>query len=671
MIGTLAPRREQARRLARRTPEAASPLLARLRRRPVVLAWIMHLLAALGWGASAGAAVPSQAPPLRHYLTADVSTAPLAAYRPPSYLLAPRDLPTVWRPTPLPHVALRSSHPSPALIETWYRLRYVARPSLDALYLYAPHWQVTGRLAIYADRRLVYAPRSGPEWTSFNLPVWVKLADRGSPAPSEILFDIQSQKSNGGGLSTVWIGSETDLGLMHGLRYWAQINSVIAFSYMEGLLGVVAFGIWVRRRKEKALLYLALATFFNIVWSTEFETGESAQVIRADWFGWLLLVGLRGWIVSSYLFALEILGARAPRLKATLIAIGGGLFLLTMPVFGPGSILASSDLSPLVDDLTLLGVAVMTVMLWMYYIKRPSHEGLVICLYSSLWPIAGFHDVLFENYRISIESMAYTPLIFGLIPLAMVYIMTRRYFIATQELDEQASRLASRVRTRERELEESHARLRQLERQDAIAVERQRLMRDMHDGMGSVLIGALAAVERGQLREADVAQLLRECVDDLKLTIDAMETAEADLPLVLATLRYRLGPRFERAGVRLVWQVGPTPPLAHFDAEQALHLMRMVQEIFTNVIKHAGASRVVVSTIQRSPGELVLNIEDDGVGFSAASLGRSAGRGLANLRHRAAAIGASISWTSHPGRTCYTLALPVAAPAAAPASPQG
>src|SRR5256885_14422427 len=53
-----------------------------------------------------------------------------------------------------------------------------------------------------------------------------------------------------------------------------------------------------------------------------------------------------------------------------------------------------------------------------------------------------------------------------------------------------------------------------------------------------------------------LVQLLQECIDDLKLSIDSLEPLDCDLLALLAGLRYRLGPRLEGAGVRLHWGGG-------------------------------------------------------------------------------------------------------------------
>ncbi len=74
-----------------------------------------------------------------------------------------------------------------------------------------------------------------------------------------------------------------------------------------------------------------------------------------------------------------------------------------------------------------------------------------------------------------------------------------------------------------------------MERQQTIAEERQRIMSDMHDGIGGQLISTLSLVEKGSLSSAEVAAVLRECLEDLRLTIDSLEPTDNDLLTVLAT----------------------------------------------------------------------------------------------------------------------------------------
>ncbi len=158
--------------------------------------------------------------------------------------------------------------------------------------------------------------------------------------------------------------------------------------------------------------------------------------------------------------------------------------------------------------------------------------------------------------------------------------------------------------------------------------------------------------------EAEVAQVLKGCIDDLKLAIDSMEPVEADLLLLLATLRYRLGPRLESTGITLRWEVKNVPKLDWLDPKNALHILRILQETFTNIIKHTHATEIRVATGMEDD-YVVVTITDNGQGFSVERELKGGGKGLSNQMRRAEAIGAEVSWDSNDAGTCFTLRLPV------------
>jgi signal transduction histidine kinase len=152
--------------------------------------------------------------------------------------------------------------------------------------------------------------------------------------------------------------------------------------------------------------------------------------------------------------------------------------------------------------------------------------------------------------------------------------------------------------------------------------------------------------------------VLKDCIDDLKLAIDAMEPVEADLLLLLATLRFRLGPRLEGAGIALRWEVENVPDLDWLDPRNALHILRILQEVFTNIIKHTRATEIRVSTAVL--GDVVeVALTDNGQGFDVAKGLSSPGKGLHNQLRRAQAIGAEIHWDSSPAGVCVRLRLPI------------
>jgi signal transduction histidine kinase len=235
----------------------------------------------------------------------------------------------------------------------------------------------------------------------------------------------------------------------------------------------------------------------------------------------------------------------------------------------------------------------------------------------------------------------------------------RRYLSALNESDLANVLLERRLTERTRELEDSHRKLRAVEQERVLVDERQRLMRDMHDGLGSTLMSSLVMVEQGRLNAGEVAAVLRESIDDLKLTIDSMEPMEDDLLTLLGTLRYRLGPRLQVAGIKLEWKIRELPALTWLNPVASLHILRILQEAITNILKHAKAKSILVETASEN-GEIAIHLTDDGVGFAieVARL-QTAGRGLQNMEARARNLNGTIDVESRPGRTTLVLRLPL------------
>ncbi|RYE87436.1 MAG: sensor histidine kinase [Oxalobacteraceae bacterium] len=240
---------------------------------------------------------------------------------------------------------------------------------------------------------------------------------------------------------------------------------------------------------------------------------------------------------------------------------------------------------------------------------------------------------------------------------SFLYAVQHRYINALRGVERANEELAQRLHDRSVELRDQHDKLREVERSQALLLERQRIMQDMHDGLGSSLLSAMVAVEQGTMQQEQVVDVLRECVDDLRLVIDSLEPVGHDLVSLLATMRYRLGKRLQLGGLKLEWDVHDLPPLEWLEPPDALHVLRLMQEALTNALKHARATRVRVVT--RDLGRKVeIRVEDDGEGFDIATIEQ--GRGLRGQQRRAKQLGGTLRVDSSPGHgTVVTLRLPV------------
>ena len=208
----------------------------------------------------------------------------------------------------------------------------------------------------------------------------------------------------------------------------------------------------------------------------------------------------------------------------------------------------------------------------------------------------------------------------------------------------------------------------------AISTERERIAREMHDGLAQVLgyVNAKSqAVEslladgrvadaRGQM--AELASAARSMYVDVREAILGLSTPLAEGSLSGALDAYTR--RFSEASKLAVSVESSSAHVGDDLSPEAIaNVMRIVQEALTNVRKHAVAQRVVIR-LATEPSGLAITVEDDGRGFDPSGEPSPSDWphfGRETIRQRASAIGATAEWDSAPGRgTRLRVVVPVA-----------
>lgn len=586
------------------------------------------------------------------------------AYTMPSRTVDPDRLPGQWRTVQLPYQPLpqfltgsKTLVPDAGrLTTTWFRLVAPPADSLrPPLYLYIPRWKTDGQIAVYVDGRMTYQTHSNIQWNGSNQPLWMALEETAeSRTPREVMVRMQHVTGIGGSLSSVWLGGYDDIAW----RYFVRNFFVTFLPFMSSVAflatGLFTLGVWLIGRREPAYLLYFLMSVAAFIRTLQTYVGVDRLPVSDALFGWVTLHSLFWMLVIIHLFLEQIHKRPLPWLTRGVVGVTLVCTLVTLPA---ASLLDPTLSSPLIYPCMLVvGIVICLSGLWQSW-RAGEAEGIWLAGSGILGVLLGIYDWMLQNNLVNIEGLFISLYVNIFMILVFGAIMLRRYVVALSTVERASRNLADRLAQREAELAESYARLRAVEQRETLNQERQRMMQDMHDGMGSSLVTALRAAEYGKLGEVEMVQVLKDCIDDLKLTIDSMEPVETDLLLLVATLRFRLQPRLESTGIRLVWQVEEVPPMAWLDQRNCLHILRILQEAFTNTIKHARASTIVMTT--RSDGDnVVITIADDGVGFGVGGATVS-GKGMSNQMRRADAIGAGVDWTSGSEGTRFRLSLPV------------
>ncbi|MEY4294486.1 MAG: hypothetical protein RLY82_174 [Pseudomonadota bacterium] len=232
-----------------------------------------------------------------------------------------------------------------------------------------------------------------------------------------------------------------------------------------------------------------------------------------------------------------------------------------------------------------------------------------------VFDFTGYLSSMYVQHRLTVNN-----LIALLVNVGLALIVLRRFYVMQYQL--QRSRLDA-------EFALERARLN----------ERQRIMSDIHDTVGSQLVGVLA-LARGGAAARVIEQHASDALQELRIAVDAIQPVNGNLAAVLATLRHRLQPRLDAAGLRLVWRVDDLPRLESLTPAMIQHIQRIVMEAFSNVLQYAKATTVTVTaSLIEIPPSIQICIADDGIGLQQQA---NLGQGLASMRLRAQAIGAQL-----------------------------
>lgn len=241
--------------------------------------------------------------------------------------------------------------------------------------------------------------------------------------------------------------------------------------------------------------------------------------------------------------------------------------------------------------------------------------------------------------------------------LAIGAAIVEHFIAATRELQRLNAELERRLAGKSEEIKSTYARIEEAKQEWALISERQRILADMHDGVGTSLIGLLRYVQSGNLEVVELERRVKTALQEMRIAIDALEPADGDLGAVLARLRYRLEPLLESTGVRLAWDAGELPQVEALDPAAVFAIQRIVLEAIANALKHSGARSISIALRALDAAGVEIRIEDDGRGFDAGH--PASGLGLGNMRSRAQRLGAHFGLLSSPGRgTTVILAVP-------------
>jgi signal transduction histidine kinase len=203
-----------------------------------------------------------------------------------------------------------------------------------------------------------------------------------------------------------------------------------------------------------------------------------------------------------------------------------------------------------------------------------------------------------------------------------------------------------------------NARLHEQLQRLAVVDERDRISKDLHDGIiQNMYAVGLSLEDVPELMEddrAEAAARVERAIDAIHLSIQDIRNFIFGLrPELLGgtSLAIGIGALLEEhrhnSMIDLELSIGPAP--AEPPADVTANLLGIVSESLSNIVRHSRATRAVVTLSDVDRAGLLLTIADNGTGFDPTTVGKLGHQGLANTRARADTIGGSVTIESSPG----------------------
>lgn len=182
---------------------------------------------------------------------------------------------------------------------------------------------------------------------------------------------------------------------------------------------------------------------------------------------------------------------------------------------------------------------------------------------------------------------------------------------------------------------------------------RSEMGRELHDNINQMLVAATLFLKRAQIVPEETSELMKTgigIIDDTMEEIRKLSSSFVPPSLKVVSLEEaikHLGKKFTLTNIQVEYDFDFNE--SNLTDAHKINLYRIVQEQFSNIIKYAEASRVMV-TLRKANGSLLLEVKDNGKGFDPAK--KAGGIGLSNIVYRAEAYNGTAIIDSTPGRGC-------------------
>ena len=451
-------------------------------------------------------------------------------------------------------------------------------------------------------------------------------------------------------LEPIYLGEYDRLKSLYNRFRFFQNQLTLSISVATSVLLVVSLLLWIASGRENSYL-IAIATSLSLIVACQnyfvvntFLTHTMLQAVTHTSLDWL------GVFVAMWIMNIKGLHSGFSRLLFL-----WGFFSTLVNIMVPGIYRV-----PFVEWLhyVSIGIVVLVLLAPVNSDRANSAEVFTTRMTGVIGCSLCLIDMVVQARLLQVPGLPrFVPITFFLIFISNNVILLNRFARTYKIARRSQEELESIVAKREADLDRYHAQNTILESQQARSEERERIMRDLHDGMGGHLVSALAVAKQetrlDDRSQNNITDSLQTALVEMRMLITNSANEYHDLGEALGSLRATIEPLLKNAGVELHWRLDPFGKMPILTVSERMHVVRIMQECFTNVIKHSNASSVTVSTRQAGARYRV-QIENSGT----IDYTNRSGNGVRNMQYRAEMLNGSFELKETGGKVTAVLEFP-------------
>ena len=451
-------------------------------------------------------------------------------------------------------------------------------------------------------------------------------------------------------LEPIYLGEYDRLKSLYNRFRFFQNQLTLSISVATSVLLVVSLLLWIASGRENSYL-IAIATSLSLIVACQnyfvvntFLTHTMLQAVTHTSLDWL------GVFVAMWIMNIKGLHSGFSRLLFL-----WGFFSTLVNIMVPGIYRV-----PFVEWLhyVSIGIVVLVLLAPVNSDRANSAEVFTTRMTGVIGCSLCLIDMVVQARLLQVPGLPrFVPITFFLIFISNNVILLNRFARTYKIARRSQEELESIVAKREADLDRYHAQNTILESQQARSEERERIMRDLHDGMGGHLVSALAVAKQetrlDDRSQNNITDSLQTALVEMRMLITNSANEYHDLGEALGSLRATIEPLLKNAGVELHWRLDPFGKMPILTVSERMHVVRIMQECFTNVIKHSNASSVTVSTRQAGARYRV-QIENSGT----VDYTNRSGNGVRNMQYRAEMLNGSFELKETGGKVTAVLEFP-------------